>query len=146
MKTTTKTRAWVAMLAIVLSPTPTVKAAAGYQVVVNAANPAPAVTAAQLSRIFLKKATKWDHGAAAIPVDQAADAPVRGEFSRAVHGKPASAVAAYWQQQIFAGRDLPPAEKAGDEAVLAFVRANPGAVGYVSPSATVTGLRVLEVR
>jgi hypothetical protein len=71
---------------------------------------------------------------------------VRAEFSKSVHGKAVGSVVAFWQQQIFAGRDVPPAEKAGDEAVLAFVRANPGAVGYVSPAANTAGVKVLEVQ
>jgi hypothetical protein len=46
-----------------------------------------------------------------------------------------SAVESYWQQAIFSGRSVPPLEKASDAEVLAFVRANPGAVGYVSGGA-----------
>lgn len=140
-----KTFTWLAV-ALVLTFTPVSAAAGAFQVVVNPSNPAASVPAAQLSRMFLKKLPKWDHGAAVVPVDQPAETPVRAEFSKGVHGKPVAAVVAYWQQQIFAGRDVPPAEKAGDEAVLAFVRANPGAVGYVSPSANTSGVKVLEVR
>ena len=140
-----KTFTWLAA-ALALTFAPSAAAAGGYQIVVNPSNPAAAVPAAQLSRMFLKKLPKWDHGAAVVPVDQPAETPVRAEFSKGVHNKPVAAVVAYWQQQIFAGRDVPPVEKAGDEAVLAFVRANPGAVGYVSPSANTSGVKVLEVQ
>ena len=140
-----KTSIWLAA-ALAIAITPSAVAAGGYHVVVNPSNPAAAVSTAQLSRMFLKKLPKWDHGTAVVPVDQPTDAAVRADFSRAVHGKPVAAVVAYWQQQIFAGRDVPPAEKAGDEAVLAFVRANPGAVGYVSASANTSGVKVLEVQ
>ena len=140
-----KTLTWLAA-ALAITFAPATAAAGGYQVVVNPSNPAAAVPAAQLSRMFLKKLPKWDHGVAVVPVDQPAEAAVRAEFSKAVHGKAVAAVAAYWQQQIFAGRDVPPAEKAGDEAVLAFVRANPGAVGYVSAAASTSGVKVLEVQ
>ena len=140
-----KTLTWLAA-ALAITFAPATVAAGGYQIVVNPSNPAAAVSAAQLSRMFLKKLPKWDHGATVVPVDQPAEAAVRAEFSKAVHGKAVAAVAAYWQQQIFAGRDVPPAEKAGDEAVLAFVRANPGAVGYVSAAANTSGVKVLEVK
>jgi ABC-type phosphate transport system substrate-binding protein len=140
-----KTLTWLAA-ALAITFAPATAAAGGYQVDVHPPHPAAAVPAAQLSRMFLKKLPKWDHGAAVVPVDQPVDAPVRAEFSKGVHGKAVAAVAAYWQQQIFAGRDVPPAEKAGDDAVLAFVRANPGAVGYVSAAATTTGVKVLEVK
>ena len=108
------------------------RAAEGFQVIVNPGNPVSSLSRDLVSRIFLKKVVKWDSGLAAAPVDQDGSSPVRAAFSKAVHGKPASAVASYWQQQIFAGRDIPPAEKAGDAAVIAFVKNSPGAIGYIS--------------
>lgn len=108
------------------------RAAEGFQVIVNSGNPVSSLSRDLVSRIFLKKVAKWDSGQAAAPVDQDGGSPVRAAFSKAVHGKSASAVASYWQQQIFAGRDIPPAEKAGDAAVIAFVKNNPGAIGYIS--------------
>jgi ABC-type phosphate transport system substrate-binding protein len=140
-----KTFTWLAV-ALAITITPSAAAGGGYQVVLNPTTPAAAVSTVQLSRMFLKKVAKWAHSAGVVPVDQPAETAVRADFSRGVHGKPVAAVVAYWQQQIFAGRDVPPAEKAGDEAVLAFVRANPGAVGYVSPSASTSGVKVLEVQ
>ena len=121
--------------------------AQGYVVVVNAANPAASVSKSEASNIFLKKAAKWSHGAAAQPVDLQKSSAVRDAFSRAVLGKPTAAVVAYWQQQIFSGRDVPPAEKGSDAEVLAFVRANPGAVGYVSAGADLgAGVRSIPVK
>jgi ABC-type phosphate transport system substrate-binding protein len=119
-------------------------AAEGYQVIVNVANPAAGVPKDQLSKIFMKKVQKWESGQPIAPVDQDQASPARSAFSKAVHGKPVSAVASYWQQQIFAGRDVPPAEKASDAAVIAFVKANPGAVGYVSGNAP-ADVKVLAV-
>jgi ABC-type phosphate transport system substrate-binding protein len=100
-------------------------AAQGYVVVVNAAGPA-AISKAELSNVFLKKSTKLT------PVDQSKSAAVREAFSKAVLGRPASAVATFWQQQIFAGKDVPPPEKGDDAAVLAFVKSTPNGVGYVA--------------
>ncbi len=104
----------------------------GFQVIVNGQNPVSSVSRDLLSRIFLKKVQKWDNGWPATPVDQDQASSVRAAFSKAVHGKPVTAVSSYWQRQIFAGNDVPPAEKADDAAVIAFVRASPGAIGYVS--------------
>jgi hypothetical protein len=56
-----------------------------------------------------------------------------------------SEVKSYWQQQIFSGRSVPPVEKASDAAVVKFVEATAGAVGYVAPDAPTGGLRVLKV-
>lgn len=118
-----------------LGAAPTAPAAEGFQVIVNAANPTSSLPKDQLSRIFMKKVQKWESGQAIAAVDQDQGSAARSAFSKAVLGKPVSAVASYWQQQIFAGREVPPAEKATDAAVVAFVKANPGAVGYVSGNA-----------
>ena len=117
-----------------------------YVVVVNAANPAASVSKAEASNIFLKKAAKWSHGAAAQPVDQQKSSAVRDAFSKAVHGKPASAIASYWQQQIFSGKDVPPPAKGSDDEVIAFVKATPGGIGYVSAGAAVAGVKVIAVK
>ena len=79
-------------------------------------------------------------------MDQAPISPVRGAFNRLVHQKSAGAIASYWQQQIFAGREVPPAEKSGDGAVIAFVKANPGAIGYVSGDVRTDGVKRLSIR
>lgn len=100
--------------------------AQGYVVVVNAAGPS-SLSKDDLSRIFLKKSKNLT------PVDQEKDAKVRSAFSKAVLGRPLSAIISYWQQQIFSGGDSPPVEKASDADVLAFVRNNPKAIGYVTP-------------
>lgn len=117
----------LSMLALVLAlALPGRRAEAqGYVVVVNAAGPA-SLSKVDVSNAFLKKGTKL------VAVDQAKGAKVRDAFSKDVLGRPASAVATYWQQQIFAGKDVPPAEKGDDAAVLAFVKGNPAAIGYVA--------------
>jgi ABC-type phosphate transport system substrate-binding protein len=118
----------------------------GYKVIVNAGNPVSALTKDQVSKIFLKKIQKWDSGQPVVAVDQEASSPVRGSFSKDVHGKAAAAIASYWQQQIFAGRDVPPAEKGSDASVLAFVKGNPNAIGYVSEQAATADVKVVAVQ
>jgi len=120
--------------------------AAEYQVIVNPANPTDILTKEQLAKMFLKKIVKWDTGTPIVPVDQAPISPVRAVFTKIVHGKPVSAIASYWQQQIFAGREVPPAEKPGDAAVIAFVKANPGAIGYLTAGVSADGVKFLTIR
>jgi hypothetical protein len=52
-----------------------------------------------------------------------------------VHGKSVTAIKTYWQQQVFSGRDVPPVERPGDAEVVAYVRENVNAIGYVSAGA-----------
>lgn len=121
------------------------QASAGYKVVVNASNPASSLTRKQAAAIFMKKASKWEHGTPAVAVDQVAAANARETFSKEVLGKSVSAVKSYWQQQIFAGAEVPPVEKSSDDEVIAFVKSNPGAIGYVSDTSAAAGVKTLRV-
>ena len=58
----------------------------------------------------------------------------------------AAAIVAFWQQQIFSGRDVPPAEKASEKDVIAYVKDHEGAVGYVSPDVELpVGVKTLVI-
>lgn len=97
------------------------------------------------SAIFMKKNRTWPDGTPIVPIDQEETSIVRIRFTTVVHRKRVSAVRTYWHQQIFSGREMPPPEKASDAAVVAFVRATPGAVGYVSSQAPTPGLTRIEL-
>lgn len=119
---------------------------ARFRVVVNAANPVSTISRDELSRLFLKKVTTWSSGRPVQLVDQAEASPVRREFTKAVHRKEISSVKGYWQTMIFAGRAIPPSEKQSDADVIAFVAANPNAIGYVSAGAPIeTGIHVVTI-
>ncbi len=116
----------------------------GYKVVVNPSISVSSMSRDELSRIFLKKVSKFHDGHSATPVDLPSSSGVRDSFSRDVHGKPTSAVEAYWQQQVFSGREVPPAEK-GEGGALDFVRSNSNGIGYVSPGADTEGVKVISI-
>jgi ABC-type phosphate transport system substrate-binding protein len=120
-------------------------AAAGYKLIVNSSNPTTSLPREQVGRYFFKKVTSWPSGGTVVPVDRDKEAPVREAFSRDVLHKSVGSVVAFWQQQIFSGRGVPPVEKASDAEVVAFVEANPGAIGYVSPDAGVGDAKVVRV-
>ena len=140
---------FVAGLAAVLAlaaVAPSPAAAADFVVVVNAANPQAALPAAEVSNMFLQKTHRWDSGERVRAVDLPEASPARESFSKAIHGRPTAAVKAYWQRMIFSGIDTPPPEKPTAAEVLAYVKANPGAIGYV-PAATPLpdGVKALKV-
>ena len=132
---------WIAPLAL-LAAIPAARAhAQGYVVVVNASAGVGSMSKEDLSKVFLKKST------ALAPVDQDKASAVRAAFSKAVLGRPTAAVGAYWQQQIFAGKDVPPPEKGSDADVLAFVKGNPKAIGYVAGGAALPdGVKAVTVQ
>jgi ABC-type phosphate transport system substrate-binding protein len=120
--------------------------AQGYTVVVNASNPVASLSKSQAADLFMKRTGKWPGGRPAVPVDQAKNAPVRAAFSQAVLGRPVTQISAHWQQQIFSGADVPPTERTGDAAVLAFVASTPGGIGYVAAgTAPIAGVKALTV-
>jgi ABC-type phosphate transport system substrate-binding protein len=124
---------------------PRVAHAQEYTVIVNEANPVTTMPASEIAQLFLKKKTKWPSGVAVAPVDQGSGR-IRAAFSQEVLGRDVSAVRAYWQQQIFSGRSTAPEEKPTDAAVIAYVKENPGAIGYVSSTVATTGVKVLASR
>src|SRR5688572_9520782 len=131
---------WLAVAGIFLLP---LGAAAqdSYKIIVNPANPIASLSKKELSDIFLKKISTWDNGQPVQPVDQAQASDVRQAFSREMLGLSPDNAA---RQQAAAGGD-PALSVATDREVLAFVRLKPGAIGYVSSNAVVTGVRVLAV-
>ena len=129
---------WIVALALVTLVAPR-DASAQYKVIVNAGSGVTAISKADLSKIFQKKDRNLPDGTAAVPVDQASGAAVRAAFSDDVHGRGVSAIESYWQQQIFAGKDVPPETKASDAEVIAFVSSTPGGIGYVSAGAALSG-------
>jgi len=119
--------------------------AASYKLIVNNSVKVEALSKKTASDLFLKKNTRWENGAPVVPVDQLDSSAVRDGFSRGVLGKAPAAVKSYWNQQIFSGRSIPPVEMKSDAEVISFVRSTPGAVGYISESASPQGVRVVPV-
>lgn len=117
-----------------------------YRVIVHESNVTTVMERRVLADAFLKKITTWPGGPTIRPVDQVADSPARRKFSEEVLGRSVEAVRTYWQQQIFSGRALPPPEVDSDEEVVQYVQRYPGAVGYVSPKADTSGVRVVRIK
>ena len=116
----------------------------GYRVVVNPANPVSSLSRTQVSKLFLDKAT-WDDGAAVSPVDLLPSSPIRDGFSREVLGLPIAAAVDRMRVSAQAAGVNPPPALATDREVLAYVRLKPGAIGYVSLAADVSGVKVISV-
>jgi ABC-type phosphate transport system substrate-binding protein len=131
---------------VTLCATATTAMAQDFKVIVNSGNATSELPGDVAAKLFLKQALKFPSGTAAQPVDQAKGSPVRASFSKAVLNRPVAAVETYWQQQIFAGKEVPPPAKTSDDDVIAFVKANPGAIGYVSAGAATAGVKVVDIK
>jgi ABC-type phosphate transport system substrate-binding protein len=115
-----------------------------FYVIVNNANPISSMEAKEISKLFLKKANQWPNGQPVLPLDQPESSPIRENFSKAIHGKTIASLQAYWQQQIFSGRSIPPPVKNSDSEAITYVKGNPNAISYVS-SPPDCGVKVLKV-
>jgi len=137
----------LALLAhVAVSPTPAAAQESGFVVIVNAGNPVVSLSRQELADIFMRRTTQWPGGYGDIhPVDQPAVAPLRDVFSRAVHGRPAAAVASFWGQQVFSGRSVPPPQRPHDRGVVAFVQGDATAIGYVAPGSAPPDVKVVRV-
>ena len=125
---------------------------ATFKMVINTANPTTVMSIKDISKIFYKRTVRWDlwrsgdEKKMVIPIDQGKDAEVRKSFSKYIHGKSATALEFYWQRQIFSGRGINPDKLSSDNEVLEFVRANAGAIGYVSQDAELgEGVKELKI-
>ena len=117
-----------------------------FRVVVNGSNPASSMSRGDVSKAFLGKIDRWGNGFRLTPADTAASSPARIAFSQRVHKKDVKAIKRYWRKVTFSGLGTPPAELESDTAVLAFVRRNVGAIGYVSTGTALgNGVKTLEV-
>lgn len=128
----------VLLLATLLSG----NAVADIAVVVNPAN-TNAVSADDLNRLFLGRASSFADGSKAIPLNMAEGKPARDEFDSKVLNRSAAQLKAYWSKLVFTGKGTPPKELADDAAVKAAVAADSSAIGYISSSSVDSSVKVV---
>ncbi len=116
-----------------------------FKVIVHPDNPSDAVSRDFLRDAFLKKKTEWN-GETLRPIDLSTKHAVREQFTREVIRKSPSQLRTYWNQQVFSGKGVPPPEASSTADVVAYVLANPGAVGYVPADASTGKAKVLSLR
>ena len=125
---------------------PFVGASDGFVVIVNSANAVSSLSSDEVSRILLKKKTKWNDIGKIVPIDQDAANGVASSFSKEVHKKSISSLKSYWQQMIFSGKGTPPKALKSDDEVIRFVTSNTNAIGYVSADASdLDGVKVISL-
>jgi hypothetical protein len=133
------------LLLWLLCALPAAPATQGFKVITSPANPVSSLSRDQLARLFLKKTLFWPNGAKVVAVEQPEASPARTAFSRSVLQKSMAELAAYWQQQIFTGKAVPPTELANDAQIVRFVTGNALGIGYVTDNAEVDGAKVLRI-
>lgn len=121
-------------------------ATAEFQVIVNPKNPMREIDRGFLRSAFLKKSTAWTDGETIRPVDLTRRFAARPRFTKVVLQKTPSQLRAYWNQQIFSGKGVPPPEVDTEAAMIAYVMRTRGAVGYLPVGADPQGAAVVRLR
>lgn len=108
---------------------------------------APGMTMHRLTRqtvslIFKRKQNYWESGTRIQPINLPPAHPLRQAFSQALLGQAPEGMEDYWREMYFHGV-LPPHVVASEEAVLLFVSATPGAIGYISACPTDRKLNIV---
>lgn len=112
-------------------------------VVVSAKSGATALSADQVSDIFLGKANALPGAGQAVPIDQSDTSGVREEFYQKATSKNPAQVKAYWAKQIFSGKGQPPKEVGDSAAVKTLLASNPNMIGYIDKAAVDASVKVL---
>ncbi len=120
------------------------QASAEIAVVVHPSSSVQALSADEVSRLFLGKAKSFPGGAQAVPVNQDEGHPARAKFNETVCKKNASQYKAYWSQLVFTGKGTPPKDAGDDAAVKALVAANPNMIGYIDSASVDASVKVVH--
>jgi ABC-type phosphate transport system substrate-binding protein len=138
---------WTLVLLLTgMSVTALADAPPAFVVIVNPSNPATTLDQTFVADAFLKKIAQWPNDQAIRPADLLSSSPVRRSFTEGILRRSIEAVKGYWQQRIFSGRDVPPPEFESDDDVVRYVLKYGGGIGYVSPTASLNGAKIVSVR
>jgi hypothetical protein len=104
-----------------------------------------AVSPEELRGIFLVTRTSLADGSHVEPVVLTSGA-VHQLFVRRFVGKSGAALETYYRSMVFTGRGLMPKAFGSDADVVNYVAKTRGAIGYVSTTASLAGVKTLEVK
>jgi ABC-type phosphate transport system substrate-binding protein len=119
-------------------------AAGSVKIVANPGIKASSISAEQLKGIFLQESTSFD-GSNVEPVLEKSGA-THEAFLKDYLGKTDAVLQTYYRSMVFSGKGSMPKVFASDAEVISYVTKTKGAIGYVSPSASAEGVKVLEVK
>jgi len=116
--------------------------AEGLFVIVSTLVPDSSISTAQLANIYSLKKNAWSDDASIVPINREASSQERDKFTEAVFHLSTRELAEYLDRLRFQGK-LPPVVQTSDQAVIAFVRNVPGAIGYINAEHVPEGVKVL---
>jgi ABC-type phosphate transport system substrate-binding protein len=134
----------LACIAVIATAVPSAAEEHGFKVIVHPSNSVDSVDRDFLRDAYLGKATEWG-GETIRPIDLVKKYPARNQFTKHVLRKTPAQLRTYWTQRIFSGKGVPPPESDAD-AVIKYVLANKGAVGYLPADVDHGKAKVIQLR
>ncbi len=113
-------------------------------VIVHAGNATAQLDEGKMKDLFLGKSTSWEAGGSvkiALAKDGAATEALMGKL-----GKNLSQFTTGWKKLVFTGKGSMPETVDSDDAVVAFVAATPGAIGFVDEAKVKDGVKAIPVK
>jgi len=118
--------------------------AGSVKVIANSSVGARSVSADELKSVFLQEKNSLADGSHVVPVLEKGG-PAHEAFLKEYLGKSDDTLQDYYRTLVFTGKGLMPKALRTDEEVAAYVAKTRGAIGYVSSTATVDGVKTLTV-
>ena len=109
---------------------------ADFYLIVQAANPQPALTQREAVGMFMGRNRAFHSGEVAQVYDLPRDSTQRAEFYQRLTGMGPAQINSYWARLMFSGQVMPPQALPNEQAMLDIVRRNPSALGYLSAEPT----------
>lgn len=118
--------------------------------VVNARNPTPSLTKAEIKNIYLGTTAFW-HGVVPMKVYvRQADSPAGKAFIEGVLGMNSQRFAAHWSSRELAGQGVAPERVSSPDLLAEKVKGTPGGIGFMLASEAWTsppaGVRVIALK
>ncbi len=112
------------------------KVLAEVSVIVHPDTPVRALTAEQVSDIYLGRSRSFDRNnssnmARITLLEQPDTSPIRAAFYRTLNGMSISRVTTYWARLRFSGQFLPPETLPDSRAILDRIKTDRSAIGYI---------------
>ena len=120
-------------------------AQADFYLIVPAANPQPALTQHEAVGLFMGRNRAFHSGEVSQVYDLPRDSTQRAEFYQRLTGMGPAQINSYWARLMFSGQTMPPYAVPDEAAMVAVVKSNANAIGWVRKDPNDKALRVLLV-
>ncbi len=111
----------------------------------NSAINEKSLTQGDVKRIFLGKMRKWSNGTKIRPVILKSG-PIHEEFIKNYLKKSTASFSSYWKRAIVTGTGLPPKSFETEKALMDYVAATNGAVGYISSDTAHENVSEIQIK